>query len=56
MTPAEFEAAIRAVGAERYHDKHIFRKKGEAHEKIFNGLFSSSRPRVGVSDPRAGDN
>ncbi|WP_298429193.1 pyrroloquinoline-quinone synthase PqqC [Rhodoblastus sp.] len=26
MTPDEFEAAIRAVGAERYHDKHIFHK------------------------------
>ena len=24
MTPAELEAAIRAVGAERYHDKHPF--------------------------------
>jgi pyrroloquinoline-quinone synthase len=26
MAPEEFEAAIRAVGAERYHDKHIFHK------------------------------
>jgi pyrroloquinoline-quinone synthase len=26
LTPEEFEAAIRAVGAERYHDKHIFHK------------------------------
>ena len=26
LTPDEFEAAIRAVGAERYHDKHIFHK------------------------------
>ena len=26
MSPAEFEAAIRAVGAERYHDKHVFHK------------------------------
>ena len=26
LTPAEFEAAIRAVGAERYHDKHPFHK------------------------------
>ena len=26
MTQAEFEAAIRAVGAERYHDKHAFHK------------------------------
>jgi pyrroloquinoline-quinone synthase len=26
MAPAEFEAAIRAVGAERYHDKHPFHK------------------------------
>ena len=25
-TPQEFEAAIRAVGAERYHDKHPFHK------------------------------
>ena len=24
MSRAEFEAAIRAVGAERYHDKHPF--------------------------------
>ena len=26
MTPAELEAAIRAVGAERYHDKHPFHR------------------------------
>lgn len=26
LTPAEFEAAIRAVGAERYHDKHPFHR------------------------------
>lgn len=26
LDPAEFEAAIRAVGAERYHDKHPFHK------------------------------
>lgn len=26
MSPDEFEAAIRAVGAERYHDKHTFHK------------------------------
>jgi pyrroloquinoline-quinone synthase len=26
LTPAEFESAIRAVGAERYHDKHPFHK------------------------------
>jgi coenzyme PQQ biosynthesis protein C len=26
MTPEDFEAAIRAVGAERYHDKHAFHK------------------------------
>ncbi len=26
MTPAELEAAIRAVGAERYHDKHLFHR------------------------------
>jgi pyrroloquinoline-quinone synthase len=26
LTPEEFEAALRAVGAERYHDKHIFHK------------------------------
>jgi pyrroloquinoline-quinone synthase len=26
MSPAAFEAAIRAVGAERYHDKHPFHK------------------------------
>ncbi len=26
LTPEELEAAIRAVGAERYHDKHIFHK------------------------------
>ena len=26
LTPDELEAAIRAVGAERYHDKHIFHK------------------------------
>jgi len=26
MTDTEFEAAIRAVGAERYHDKHAFHK------------------------------
>jgi pyrroloquinoline-quinone synthase len=26
LSPAEFEAAIRAVGAERYHDKHPFHK------------------------------
>jgi len=26
MSPAELEAAIRAVGAERYHDKHPFHK------------------------------
>jgi pyrroloquinoline-quinone synthase len=24
MSPAELEAALRAIGAERYHDKHIF--------------------------------
>jgi pyrroloquinoline-quinone synthase len=26
LTPDELEAAIRAVGAERYHDKHVFHK------------------------------
>ncbi|MGO9392283.1 pyrroloquinoline-quinone synthase PqqC [Rhodoblastus sp.] len=26
LTPEEFESAIRAVGAERYHNKHIFHK------------------------------
>ncbi len=26
LAPAQFEAAIRAVGAERYHDKHPFHK------------------------------
>jgi pyrroloquinoline-quinone synthase len=26
MTPQELEAAIRAVGAERYHDKHPFHR------------------------------
>jgi pyrroloquinoline-quinone synthase len=26
LSPAEFDAAIRAVGAERYHDKHPFHK------------------------------
>jgi coenzyme PQQ biosynthesis protein C len=26
MGPNEFEAAIRAVGTERYHDKHVFHK------------------------------
>ena len=26
MTPAELEAAIRAVGAERYHDRHVFHR------------------------------
>lgn len=26
MSPDEFEAAIRAIGAERYHDKHTFHK------------------------------
>jgi pyrroloquinoline-quinone synthase len=26
MTPTELEAAIRAVGAERYHDKHPFHR------------------------------
>ena len=26
MTPAELEAAIRAVGVERYHDKHVFHR------------------------------
>jgi pyrroloquinoline-quinone synthase len=26
MTPAELETAIRAVGAERYHDKHVFHR------------------------------
>src|SRR5262245_1543628 len=26
MSPAELEAAIRAVGAERYHDKHPFHR------------------------------
>ena len=26
MSPAELEAAIRAVGAERYHDKHVFHR------------------------------
>jgi len=26
MSPADFESAIRAVGAERYHDKHPFHK------------------------------
>src|SRR5688572_11687533 len=26
MGPAEFEIAIRAVGSERYHDKHPFHK------------------------------
>ncbi len=26
MSPEAFEAAIRAVGAERYHDKHVFHK------------------------------
>ncbi len=26
LSPEDFEAAIRAVGAERYHDKHEFHK------------------------------
>jgi len=26
LSPEAFEAAIRAVGAERYHDKHVFHK------------------------------
>jgi pyrroloquinoline-quinone synthase len=26
LSPTDFEAAIRAVGAERYHDKHTFHK------------------------------
>lgn len=26
MRPDEFEAALRAVGAERYHDKHVFHR------------------------------
>ncbi|MFZ1104275.1 MAG: pyrroloquinoline quinone biosynthesis protein C, partial [Hyphomicrobiaceae bacterium] len=26
MSPQELEAAIREVGAERYHDKHVFHR------------------------------
>ena len=34
LSPADFEAAIRAVGAERYHDKHAF------HELLHGGKLS----------------
>jgi pyrroloquinoline-quinone synthase len=27
LSPAEFEAALRAIGAERYHDKHPFHRR-----------------------------
>jgi pyrroloquinoline-quinone synthase len=36
-TPAEFEAAIRAVGAQRYHDKHPF------HRMLHGGKLSKGQ-------------
>ena len=37
LTPEEFEAAIRAVGAERYHDKHIF------HQMLHGGQMNKGQ-------------
>jgi pyrroloquinoline-quinone synthase len=37
LTPAELEAAIRAVGAERYHDKHPF------HRLLHGGKLDKGR-------------
>lgn len=37
MSPAELEGAIRAVGAERYHDKHPF------HHLLHNGRLSKGQ-------------
>jgi len=34
LSPDAFEAAIRAVGAERYHDKHVF------HQRLHGGKLS----------------
>lgn len=40
MTRAEFEAAIRAVGAERYHDKHPF------HKLLHGGKLNKAQVRA----------
>ena len=41
LSPEAFEAAIRAVGAERYHDKHVFHKASawrQAEQRPGSGL------------------
>ena len=53
MTQAEFEAAIRAVGAERYHDKHAFHQllhggklnKGQVQAWALNRYLPGRSPR-----------
>jgi pyrroloquinoline-quinone synthase len=37
LTPEEFESAIRAVGAERYHNKHIF------HQMLHGGQLNKGQ-------------
>ena len=64
MTPAELEAAIRAVGAERYHDKHPFHRllhggkldKGQVQAWALNRYcYQSARAAQGCrpDEPRA---
>ena len=44
LSKADFEAAIRAVGAERYHDKHEF------HKLLHGGKLEKSRLEGCVED------
>ena len=64
LNPAEFDAALRAVGAERYHDKHPFHKllhggklnKGQVQAWALNRYcYQEARAAQGrgVHQPRA---
>lgn len=39
LSRAEFEARLRQVGVERYHDKHRF------HDRLHSGGFTSASSR-----------
>ena len=65
MSPSELEAAIRQVGAERYHDKHPFHRllhggklnKGQVQAWALNRYYYQStipiKDAVVISLPRA---
>ena len=44
MSPEEFEAAVRAVGAERYHDKHPFHRSCTAASSTRAGAGLGAQP------------